>query len=189
MDLISLNTAVALTGLTKRTLWRYIDSGRLTAHSSGKSGDKTRVRLHDIRPLARLTLEPAHDTLILDADQGDPAAQCDLALLLLDADRPTQATAWLTCAAKQYYPDAMCLLGRAYLTGTGLEPNLETGLAWLHRAAAKGSPIAQALSDWLQSQPGQTTLNAQNPTALDTALDAIERQTLINALNATAGTS
>ncbi|MBK1656212.1 hypothetical protein [Allochromatium vinosum] len=188
MHLISLNTAVALTGLTKRTLWRYIDSGRLTAAGPAEPGDKTRVRLQDILPLSHLAIDPEHHPIIVDADCGDPAAQCDLGILLLTADRPADAIPWFQSAANAFYPDAMCWLARAYLSGEGVECHLETGLHWLDTAARKGHPLGQVMQQFLHSPAGQELLHAQNHTALKTALDDIERQTLLNALNATAGT-
>ena len=186
MHLISLNTAVALTGLTKRTFWRYIDSGRLTAVSPSEPGEKTRVHLQDILPLSNLPIAPEHHPIIVDADRGDPAAQCDLALILLTANRPTAALPWLQGSAKAFHPDAMCLLGRGYLSGEDIERDPETGLQWIDKAALKGHPLAQTLHAFLHSPAGQQLLHAQNHTALDTALDDIERQILLNALNATA---
>ncbi|MTW22096.1 hypothetical protein [Allochromatium palmeri] len=51
MHLISLNTAAALTGLTKRTLWRYIESGRLTVANPTAS---RRNRLKESPPPSRM---------------------------------------------------------------------------------------------------------------------------------------
>jgi uncharacterized protein len=188
MTLISLSIASAITGLTKRTLWRHIDSGRITATSPHKPGQPTRVRLQDITPISVLSLQPEHHSLLIQADQGNAIAQCDLGLLLLQANRPTDALPWLKLSAKQHYPDAMCFLGRCTLSGTGTERNLETGVMWINQAAVKGHPLSQALLRFLQNEPGQKLLHSQNPTALDAALDDIERQTLLKALEATADT-
>jgi uncharacterized protein len=80
----------------------------------------------------------------------------------------------------------MCWLARAYLSGEGVERHLATGLLWIDKAALKGHPLGQALHQFLHSPAGQELLHTQNHTALDTALDDIERQTLLNALNSTA---
>ena len=42
-------------------------------------------------------------------------------------------------------PDAMYVLARAYLDGTGIEQNKEKGLQWLNQAGEKGSPEAMYL--------------------------------------------
>ncbi|MTW22092.1 sel1 repeat family protein [Allochromatium palmeri] len=185
MHLISLSTAVALTGLTKRTLWRYIESGRLTVATPTAPGEKAHVHLQDILTLSGLTVAPEDHPTLVDADRGDPIAQCDLAILLMN-QRPADAIPWFQRSANAFYPDAMCWLARAYLSGQGIECNLETGVQWIDKAAHKGHPLGQALHDFLQSPSGQGLLHAQNHSALKTALDDIERQTLLNALNATA---
>ncbi|MCK7575566.1 MAG: hypothetical protein MZV65_06545 [Chromatiales bacterium] len=102
--------------------------------------------------------------------------------------RPANAIPWFQRSANAFYPDAMCRLARAYLSGEGIERNLETGLHWIDTAARKGHPLGQALHQFLHSPAGQQLLHAQNPTALNQALDDIERQTLLKALEATADT-
>ena len=188
MHLISLNTAAALTGLTKRTLWRYIDSGRLTAANPSEPGEKTHVHLEEILPLSGLTIDPEYHPTIVDADRGDPIAQCDLGILLLMNNRPADAIPWFQRSANAFYPDAMCWLARAYLSGEGVALNLETGLHWIETAARKGHPLGQALHQFLHSPAGQELLHAQNHTALNKALDDVERQIILNTLNATADT-
>jgi len=187
MYYISLNTAAALTGLTKRTLWRYIDSGRISALSTSQPGAKTQIPLQDVLDLSGLAIAPEHYPTLVDADRGDPIAQCDLGILLLSAQRPTDAIPWFQRSANAFYPDAMCRLGRAYLAGEGVEYNPELGLRWIKGAARKGHPLAQSLYAFLRGPTGQELLCAQGPsalTALNQALDDIERQTLLNALNA-----
>jgi uncharacterized protein len=188
MHLISLNTAAALTGLTKRTLWRYIDSGRLTVANPSEPGEKAHVHLEEILPLSGLTIDPEYHPTIVDADRGDPVAQCDLGILLLMNQRPTNAIPWFQRSANAFYPDAMCWLARAYLSGEGIEINLETGLHWIDTAAHKGHPLGQALHQFLHSPAGQELLHTQNPAALNKALDDIERQIILNTLNETADT-
>ncbi|MBK1718642.1 tetratricopeptide repeat protein [Thiocystis violacea] len=186
MPSISLSTASSITGLTKRTLWRHIEHGSLSSISAREPGEKTRVRLEDVLPLACLPLEPEDHAVILEADGGDAVAQCDLALMFLAADRPADAVPWLTLAAKPFYPDAMCYLGRGYLSGAGVARDEEAGLMWLSHAATKGHPLAQALTRFLQSPAGQQRLAAQDQAALDAALDAVERQVLLKVMRETA---
>jgi len=167
MPSICLSTATSLTGLTKRTLWRRIDNGSLTAINATELGGKTRVRLADIVPLACVALEPEDLRVILDADGGDAVAQCDLALIFLAAHRSAAAVTWLMLAAKQFYPDAMCHLGRCYLSGEGVARDENAGILWLSQAAAKGHPLARNLMLFLQSPKGQQLPAAHEPEALD----------------------
>ena len=188
MNFISLSTAATLTGLTKRTLWRHIDSGRLTVANPNEPGEKAHVHLEEILALSGLTIDPEYHPTIVDADRGDPIAQCDLGIHLLMNNRPADAIPWFERSANAFYPDAMCWLGRAYLSGNGVELNLETGVQWIDTAARKGHPLGQAMHQFLHSPAGQELLQAQNYTALNKALDDVERQIILNTLNATADT-
>ena len=67
MHRISLRTAVAITGLTKRTLWRRIHNGRLAAISATEPGEKTLVRLEDVLPMSFLAVTP---------EDGDSLPSC-----------------------------------------------------------------------------------------------------------------
>ncbi|MCK7582519.1 MAG: hypothetical protein MZV65_47710 [Chromatiales bacterium] len=103
--------------------------------------------------------------------------------------RPADAIPWFQRSANAFYPDAMCWLARAYLSGEGIELNLETGLHWIDTAARKGHPLGQALHA-LPAQPRRPGTPAR-PEPLppsNQALDDIERQTLLKALEATADT-
>ncbi len=186
MPSICLNTAIAITGLSRRTLWRRIGDGRLSALGAHEPGEKTRVRLDDVLPLSCIPLEPEDQAVIVAADGGDAQAQCDLALIFLASNRPADAVPWFTLAAKQFHPDAMCYLGRAYLSGAGVARDAEAGLMWLSHAATKGHPLAQAVTRYLQSPAGQQRLAARDPTALDAALDEVERQVLLKVMRETA---
>jgi uncharacterized protein len=186
MSSISLSTASSITGLTKRTLWRHIEQGSLTSISAREPGEKTRVRLEDVLPLACLPLEPEDHRVIVEADGGDAVAHCDLALIFLAANRPADAVPWLMLAAKQFYPDAMYQLGRAYLSGAGVTRDEDSGLMWLSHAATKGHLLAQALVRFLQCLAGQQRLTARDQAALDAALDEVERQALLKVMQETA---
>ncbi|QIK37625.1 sel1 repeat family protein [Caldichromatium japonicum] len=182
MNRISLQTATAITGLTKRTLWRHIRAGRLRA-LGGEPGERTQVVLADVLRLAEPPFSGEHTNLILAADRGEPQAECDLALLLFSAQRPQEAVCWLERSAKQYYPEAMCWLGRCYLTGQGIDRDLDLGLMWLTHAAVKGHPIARAWVGFLQGEEGQRLLAAPEGPLLTQALDELEHQVLLAALS------
>lgn len=177
MPSICLNTAISITGLSRRTLWRRISEGRITALGVHGPGEETRLNLDDVLPLCSLPTGPDECEIIIKADQGDAIAQSDLAILLLMAERPADAIPWFTLSAKQFYPDAMRFLGRLYLSGEGAERNIDMGVMWLNHAAIKGHPIAQAFTLFLQSPKGQSLL--QDQAALDTALDDIERKLIL----------
>lgn len=61
MASITLNTAMSLTGLSKRTLWRRIADGQLRVHDAASGGgggsEHTRVLLDDVIALSPLRLD------------------------------------------------------------------------------------------------------------------------------------
>ncbi|KON79423.1 hypothetical protein PA01_12880 [Azoarcus sp. PA01] len=182
MPFISLNTAVSLTGLSKRTLWRRIADGVLHAEQAGEPGEQTRVGVDDLLPLSPLQLEPDDRALILEADGGNPEAQCDLALLFLAQEQPAEAVRWLQASAAQFYPEGMHWLGRCCISGTGTAPNEQTGTAWIAKAARHGHARAGHMIRYLQdpARPSQT------PAALEARLDTIEREIVLKVLEDTA---
>jgi len=177
---------MSITGLSKRTLWRRIGDGCLSALDAHVRGEKTRVDLDDALLLSDLPIDPGDHALILAADAGDAEAQCDLAIMLLTAHRAMEAVSWLTLAARQFYPDAMCYLGRCYLSGVGVPRDEDKGILWLSQAAAKGHLVAQHLMRLLQGPNSQPLREVPDPTVQDAALDAIERQVILNVLRETA---
>ncbi|NEX23098.1 sel1 repeat family protein [Thiorhodococcus mannitoliphagus] len=182
MPSICLNTAISITGLSRRTLWRRIGEGGVATLGTHGPGEETRLSLDDVLPLSSLPLKQEDRSLILAADDGDAESQCCLALVFFTAHQPAEAVRWLTRAAKQLYPDAMCYLGRCYLSGEGIERDDDAGILWLSQAAAKGYPLAQQLMRFLLSPKGQQLLAAHELKALDAALDDVERQVLMKAL-------
>ena len=174
-DCISLNTACALTGISKRTLWRRIADGSLPACKSCTS-DKTLVSLAVVRQWAQLPLADEDLALVLAADHGEAEAQCDLGLLFLAAERPAEAVDWLERAARHYYPEAMYWLGRCLVAGLGVAPDEAAGLAWLRKAADHGHTLARHALAFLHDPAARLALGAHSPAALDAALDAVERR-------------
>lgn len=180
---ITLNTAVSITGLSKRTLWRRIADGQLRVHGipSG-GGEHTRVLLDDVLAMSPLRLEGDDRALIAAADAGAAEAQCDLALLFLAQNLAAEAVRWLALAAKQNYPEAMHQLGRCHVAGRGVAANEALGVEWISRAAALGHGTARPLARYLMD-PSRPALDGA---ALEARLDAIEREQVLAVLRETA---
>ena len=83
------------------------------------------------------------DALILAADRGDPQAQTEVAVLLLQVEQYDAAVYWLQKASARN-PEAMHQLARCYLDGKGVPEDIHLGMMWLHKAAASGHEIAKA---------------------------------------------
>jgi TPR repeat protein len=185
MIFISLNTASAITGLSKRTLWRRIGDGTLRTEEAGAPGEQTRVAMDDLEALSRFHLDRADRDLLAWADAGNPEAECELALLFLAEGLAAEAVTWLEKAARRLYPEAMHWLGRCHLAGNGVPANEAEGTAWIAKAARHGHLTAQHLLRYLQD-PARPALA---PAALEAALDDIERRLVFDALNETASGS
>lgn len=156
MLLISLSSAIALTGKSERTLWRLVAEGAVRRELvQGKA-------LFELESLGDF-LPPSTENddffkLIEAADQGDVAAQTDLGLHLLDEFRSTgkfrdAAFHWLELAAAQNGADAMNWLGRCHAQGLGVAQDDEQCLMWISRAAALGDEISRAQMQGLVGRP------------------------------------
>ncbi|WP_412852273.1 tetratricopeptide repeat protein [Ectothiorhodospira shaposhnikovii] len=146
MPSITLESAIQLTGLSRRTLWRRIATGtvRRLGRTGGRGPGHARIELELIRgdiPLPDLEDEDLQ--VIQQADAGDPAARHDVALMLMEAGCQELAIHWLTAAANQQYPDAMHWLGRCHITGEGVPRDEALGLSWIRRAAERGHFISR----------------------------------------------
>lgn len=141
--MISLATAITLTGWSKRTLWRRIADGTLIRADGDAFTDKAKISLEAIRPFICVPIESEDLYLIERADAGNAEAQTDLALIFLSSVKPESAVYWLKLAAKQDYMNAMHLLGRCYTDGNGLPRDENLGIMWLAKAAAQGHVISQ----------------------------------------------
>lgn len=123
---ISLDTAVELATVSRRTLWRRVQEGKV-----GRAGLDVRGRallvLDDLRALLAIRLEDEADArLLVDADQGSSEAQNELGILCLEQSQPLLAVYWFNQAAEQGHADAMYHLSRLYLHGF----DQLGGLAW-----------------------------------------------------------
>jgi TPR repeat protein len=150
---ISLESAIALTDLSRRTWWRYISEGRVTRVADDGRG-RAMLNWADVLPLICLPLDAEELALTFSADAGDAQAQNDLGQLLLSAGKFKCALYWLDQAAKKNNADAMQWLGYCYFNGQGVPQDDNLGLMWTAKAAAHGHVIAQAQVRglWSQSQ-------------------------------------
>lgn len=142
MQHISLQMASTLTEWSLRTIRRRIADGSLKYAADNEAYYKTMISFDSIKNDICIAIDQNDIELIKNADAGDVTAQNDLALLLLERDKPKNAIYWLELAAKQNFSDAMHLLGRCYLEGNGLPKNYNLAIMWIAKAASLGHPIA-----------------------------------------------
>lgn len=114
---ISLDSAVLLATVSRRTLWRRVQDGQI-----GRCGVDERGRalliLADLEPLLCIRLESKEDAgLLVDADRGSARAQNELGILCLEQKQAPVAVDWFKLAAEQDHSDAMHHLSRLYLHG------------------------------------------------------------------------
>lgn len=136
---VGVATAVAITHRSERTLWRMAASG---AVSKMNFGGKTKFDLHSLRPYFSIPLSEEDFPMLARADQGDPSAQTDLAVVFLENEKYPQAVDWLRRAVAQHAPEAMSLMGRCYVNGEGVDRDEKLGLLWIARAAKLGHRIS-----------------------------------------------
>lgn len=143
MQGISVESAIAITELSRRTWWRRISEGKVARVADDARG---RAMLHwpDVVPHICIALNPDDLACTLRADAGEADTQNDIGQLFLGADKPKAALYWLGLAAEQGNADAMQWLGHCYTHGKGLPKDNNLGLMWIAKAAAHGHVIAQA---------------------------------------------
>lgn len=142
--LISVDTAVVVTGVTKRTLWRWLGSGVIEHRGMDQRG-RTMLAYADIKPKLCLSFAEDEDIeLLVEADQGCRDAQNDLGILCLEQERADIALHWFNLAAEQGHADAMHFLSNMYQSGDGVERSDTTALLWRVKAAEAGHAIAIA---------------------------------------------
>ncbi|WP_018865510.1 MULTISPECIES: tetratricopeptide repeat protein [unclassified Thioalkalivibrio] len=151
MHWISIDTAMRVTGLARRTLWRRVAGHPEWKRNLDEPLQRALIAVDALR--SDLLFDATEDDLavLVAADRREPESMNDLALLLLEAGHPESALEWLSRAAKKDHPDAMHWLGRCYISGEGCIADRSEGLAWLQRSAKKGHVISARQLDALAS--------------------------------------
>ncbi|MBU1360054.1 MAG: SEL1-like repeat protein [Gammaproteobacteria bacterium] len=139
---MSLETAIALSGRSRRTWWRRISAGTVRRFDNDARG-RTMLSLRDILPDLCVTMQSEDLNGVVRADAGDAEAQNDLGQRFFLAGKYEAACHWFRLAAAQDHADAMQWLAQCYLGGRGVAADENLALMWLARAAAHGSVIAQ----------------------------------------------
>lgn len=139
---ISIDTASAITGLSRRTWWRRISAGDVTRVTDDNRG-RAMLLWSEVAPHVCAPIEPEDQPFFLQADAGDAGAQGDIGQLFLMSKKYQAAFYWFGQAAQQNHPDAMQWLGHCYINGKGVSENENLGIMWLAKAAALGHVIAQ----------------------------------------------
>lgn len=146
---ISIDTAIILTGISKRTFWRRLADGQVTREGNDDRG-RTMLSLDDL--LLLVPVDPEDYELLIEADSGDADAQNDLAQLFLEADRPDIALHWFKLAVDQDHADAMHNLATLHIKGIGVPKDETVGLMWLAKAATLGHQLSQLQVSALHSR-------------------------------------
>lgn len=144
MHLLSAAAALTLTDWSESTLRRRWAEGLIGRVTEEGGAGRAMVPWDDLRPHLAVTLSPSDLPMLLTADAGDPEAQVNLALMLIEQGFLKGARAWLQLAIRRDHPEAAYWLARLALAGEAGEANDASALAWLSRAAGLGHPIAQA---------------------------------------------
>ncbi len=161
MHVLSLDAAVAITGISRSTLWRRAGDGSIGKGDKDARGRAT-LALDDVLQLMRtaggMALGPEELALLRQADAGDAQAQADLGALFCVAGADKAALYWLHEAAEQGNADAMQWLGIVCAATRGgdavqQEQNENLAIMWIARAAAQGHPVA--LRQMAELRPGR----------------------------------
>lgn len=138
MATIRVTTAAALAGVDRRTVRRWLGDGE--------------IDLAALLQKAELRLSAEEAQTVLEADQGGADACAELASIFAERGYHSRAVEWWQQAAERGHADAMHWLGRAYLDGRGIAPDLNLGLMWLAKSASLGHPISKAQTRALLSR-------------------------------------
>ena len=141
--LISVDTAVVVAGVSKRTLWRWLGSGVIEHRGMDERG-RAMLAYADIKPKLCIAFADEDIGLLVAADQGGSDAQHDLGILCLEQDRADIALHWFNLAAEQGHADAMHFLSEMYQLGNGVVRSETTALLWRVKATEAGHVIAIA---------------------------------------------
>ena len=140
MDTLSLDASVAITGISRRTLWRRVTDGTIgRCDTDGRS--RAMLALGDVLGLVDVALNAEDRAMLLRADAGDAEAQADMGALFYVAGAHKAALYWLNEASAQDNAEAMQWLGTAYASGGGGHYT-ERCQSCNHVAGQGGSPWA-----------------------------------------------
>jgi uncharacterized protein len=104
-NVISIDTACAITEISKNTWWRRISKGDFTRVTKEAHG-RTMLLWSELAPHICIPISPEVKQFVLLADAGDADAQDDIGQLFLAAEKPKAAVYWFQQAAKRRH-DAM----------------------------------------------------------------------------------
>lgn len=175
---ISLDSAVLLATVSRRTLWRRVQDGQIGRCGTDERG-RALLALEDLRPLLCIRLDEDTDAgrlvgegeaerlaevsdaaRLVEADRGNAEAQNELGILCLEQAQAGVALHWFNLAAAQNHADAMHHLSRLYLHGF---ENSGGGLGRSRQIAARpcyGSPKRLCMAMRL---PGNSWPSGQRP--------------------------
>ncbi|HEY2256400.1 MAG TPA: hypothetical protein VGI11_12245 [Variovorax sp.] len=138
---ISIQAAIAITGLSQRTWWRRIEDGTVRKDRPDARG-RARIALEDLIELVDCRLSAEDKAVLALADAGNADAQADIGEMFFVEGRHQAGRYWLELAAEQGNANAMQCLARCYLSGEGVPKNEHMAMRWLAEAAARGHAIA-----------------------------------------------
>ena len=136
MNAISLDSAIIVTEISKRTLWRRLTDGQITRMENDERG-RAMLAFEDLIPLLAINVDPVDYELFMAADAGNAHAQNDLALLFLEADKPEIAFYWLQSAVSSQQ-SAVSSQQSAWMRCTTL-PSFISRVSALRRMRTPGS--------------------------------------------------
>ena len=147
MHWISIDTAMQVTGLAQRSIWRRVEKAPEWKRNRGGALKRAQVAaeamIDDLlfpQPVTRDDLQ-----VLMAADPGNPEAMNDIALLLMEMEQFDLAVKWLERAANAGHADAMHWMGRCLVAGHGVDIDTEQGLEWIRRSATAGHVISRAM--------------------------------------------
>jgi len=121
-------------GLDGHVLYRL---GTLYKHGHTVTKDEQRAKEYFAR---------AHELLLKKAEEGDPNAQCDLAIMYECGDGVPQdyefAVYWYQRAVEKSLDEALCNLGYMHSSGNGIPKNTLLAVKYYKQAAEQGYPRA-----------------------------------------------
>lgn len=160
MNTISLDAAVAITGISHSTLRRRVMDGSIAKHGQD-SRRRILLALDEVLAQVEVPLGDEDIAMLLRADAGDAQAQADMGALFYVAGARKAALYWLNEAAAQDDAEAMHWLAMAHAqeghryADKRHATSDNFAIMWLAKAAALGHPVAQAQMERLRHGQSQ----------------------------------